>query len=163
MNGSGLVTVKEFDRFLRSINIKVHQRTLHSFFQNWVRPNDQDGCAFVKKEHAEKNSTGTSIEDGELALDYKQFIKRILPDDYPKRSRAVYSKDIVRRCPLPTATCHAPSMRNRQQSSSVVSNDPQRDMRSIIIILILWPHDIASPPITHTLVQRCLFVITTRR
>ena len=162
MNGSGLVTVKEFDRFLRSINIKVHTRTLHSFFQNWVRPNDQDGCARVSAaQQAELDGgrggrgAGTSIEDGELALDYKQFIKRILPDDYPKRSRAVYSKDIVRRCPLPTATCHAPSKRNRQPSSSVVCNDPQRDMRSIIILVILWAHDIASPPITHTLVERC--------
>ena len=64
LDENGRITMDEMDRFLRKNNIKMNRATLDEFYDQW----------------AGKHS-------GEAAIDYLEFVQRILPPDFPKRDQ----------------------------------------------------------------------------
>ena len=64
LDENGRITMDEMDRFLRKNNIKMNRATLDKFYDQW----------------AGKHS-------GEAAIDYLEFVQRLLPPDFPKRDQ----------------------------------------------------------------------------
>ena len=71
LDKNGRITMAEMDRFLRKNNIKIKKKTLDEFYDQW----------------AGKHS-------GEAAIDYLEFVQRILPPDFPKRDQ-IFVDDIA--------------------------------------------------------------------
>lgn len=85
LDGSGLVSIDEMDRFLRSNNIKVHKETLSKFFDTWAGDEVREDLKIDDKD-----------DEDDTTLNYMEFIEKILPADYPKRDRKTqYAEDVA--------------------------------------------------------------------
>ena len=100
--GTGEITCQEMDSFLRSINIKVNEKTLWNFFELWAGEatrEDLDRASTTMREEQVLSPGGQhwvsrdQSSKKKTTLNYMEFIEKILPSDYPRRT-VMYADDI---------------------------------------------------------------------